>query len=480
MEKDSSRRSSGVHSTHNVLVPGQRTRQQPQQGVNYGHCITHRRISDESPQAIMEQRRQQQSYDNPQSRLHPQQMMYDHSQSHMMPGPHPPIYPTSLSQADYNMMMMSHRGTAAGMGGDYFMPIREKPPEQHQEWIMGGGMPAQSQPTTSTRKLSRKDIENSQSDISNFMEDPGSPGTLNGDFNSQTVPPYYPHLSQELDMELSDIPSVSTPIDDTISQKVGYGGSMVDMTQTSNEYSRRKSGDLASTQVPMGNMDGHMSRSVHTMPNEGRSYKSGDSGGHRKPVVRTHSISQQRSTPGPHTNMKKMGSEPQLNNFGPPGLQSSILPRLAAPVELVRPNSSSTLPRNSGSRTNKPSHNSPPSSHSNQMKGNNSTSPPRQPSHHHGQRFKQQTQKVGGNRGGVVSLTQPNPPPSTGSSTEDERKSIPMTQTEHDTSPASSTINNPSTSSSSPVQHQLQQQSPSNQLRSSGRSTGRSSGRYVI
>lgn len=460
---DSSRRSSaGLHPNHTVLVPGQRTRHQQQHqqsqqaGMNYGHCIPHRRISDDSSQVLMEQQRQtqQSSYNSPQSRMHQQQMMYDQSQSMIMAAGQHPIYPTSLSQADYSMMMMSHphRGGGAGMTGDYFMTIRENPEQQQQqqEWMM----PAQSQPTgnstTMSRKPSKKDFESSQSDITNFMEDPGSPGTLNGDFNSsQLVPPFYSAaLSQELDMELSDIPSVNTPIDD--SQKVGYG-SMVDMTQqqqTSGEYiMRRKSNELPSTpQMHHGNMDpsqqGHMSRSIHNMPSDNS---------RRKPVTRAQSISHghggQHGTSS-HTNMKKMGSEPQLNKFGPPGLLSTILPRINPPTEMIRPSSSSTLPRNHG-RSNKHTNTTTSQTTPN---GGRQTSPTRHQVH--GQRFKQaQAQKMagsGGNRGGVVSLTQPNPPPLTG----EERKSVSMTQrTEHETPPPTPSMTT-SVTAPSPVHEQ--------------------------
>ncbi len=422
MEKESNQRSNGgFHPTHSMLVssPGQRNRhqqhQQPQ-GVNYGHCIpSHRRQSDNSevPQTILEQRRQ--SYDP--SRM--QQMMFDHSQSMMLPQHHQ-MYPAgSLSQADY--MMVPSRGS------EYYTPFRDNHSEQ-MDWM--GGIPPQSQssPRRQIYPPSRKDfVDVSQTDIVSFMDDPGSPRTFNGDSNSQLGPEI-----QEL-YELSDILSVSTPpVDNSlISQKMGY--SIVEMSQPVDQvtYRRKKSAES----MNLKDMD-HLSRSVQTLHDD--SSHKGDGSTHRKPV-RTHSTTLR---PNP-SNMNSMGSEPQLNMYGPPGLQSSILSRLVAPIDqLQQPGNSSTLPHRGSKFTN--------TSHGRSQ----------QRRHNHGSTHNHPKQQ-----GGVTTITHPS------QSNGGKRTPIIVTSSKQTATNQSVSVTSlSSTNSTSPLQERVQEQSPSNQkLRSSGR-----------
>ena len=451
MEKESSKRSTGFHPTHSMLVssPAQRSRHQQQQ-TQYGHCIPpHRRQSDnpDVSQTILEQRRQ--SYDS--SRL--QQMMFEHSQSMMLPQ-HAQLYPPgTLSQADY--VMMPPRGS------EYYTQFRENHQDQ-LDWM--GGIPPQSQ-SNPRRQVHppRKDFANmSQTEIGYFMDDPCSPRTFNGDSNSQLGPSHNYHhrpLSQELHepCELSDILSVNTPpVDNShISQKMGY--SITEMSQPIDHmtqsfdhmtqpidhmtYMRKKSNESNN----LTDMD-HLSRSVHTLHDENN--HKGDSSGRKQ--VRTHSTNQHSS----HSNLKSMGSEPVLNMYGPPGLKSSILPRLAAPLEQLQSGNSSTLPhRNSKfsgvnhGRSQQRRHNHPGASHHSKQPGN-LTQP--------GQLTTQQPTHA---NGGVSTITP------------DTRRSPMQDKTQTDQLLASSSATSlSSANSTSPIQERLQQQSPSNQkLRSSGR-----------
>ncbi len=438
-EKDNPRRSMGLHPTHSQLIssPAQRTRHpQQSQGMNYGHCIPHKRKSADNPEipqsVILEQRRQ--SYDPIRMQ---QSLMYDQTQT-LLPPQHQFMYPAgSLSQAEYMMVPPPHGRN------EYYATIRENVPDQQ---IMSQSSPRR-QPLSHQQ---RKDFV--ETDISYFMDDPGSPGTFLGDSNSQMGPAhnyYHRALSQELQesCDLSDVPSVKTPLDDSIvSQKTGYG--LMEMSQPIDHQSyhaRKKSGDS----FTLSDMD-HLSRSVHTLHTDyGGGYK-GDNPRHKP--VRTRSTNQR---PSSHSAMKSMGSEGQLNMYGPPGLQSSILPRLTAPLEQLRPGSSSTLPHNSRGRHPHGGGNRGVRSQQKHQTQNSIQHP-------------KQSQQVGRAQTTLVGTV----PMEEGGSSERRSsksdKSSPHTHQQSSPSPPSTVPT--SEGSPSPAQQRVQQQSPGNQkLRLSGR-----------
>ena len=432
----------GLHPTHSQLVssPAQRTRHpQQSQGMNYGHCIPHKRKSADNPEipqsVILEQRRQ--SYDPIRMQ---QSLMYDQTQT-MHPSQHQLMYSAgSLSQAEY--MMVPHGRS------EYYATIRENAPDQQ--------MPQSSPRRQPLSHQQRKDFV--ETDISYFMDDPGS--TFLGDSNSQMGPAhnyYHRALSQELQescdlsCDLSDIPSVNTPVDDSIvSQKTGYG--LMEMSQPIDHLSyhaRKKSGDS----FTLSDMD-HLSRSVHTLHTDSYGGYKGDN--LRRKPVRTRSTNQR---PSSHSAIKSMGSEGQLNMYGPPGLQSSILPRLTAPLEQLRPGSSSTLPHNSRGRQ----------SHGG---GNRGVRSQQKHQTQNSVQHPKQSQQIGG---APVNQTTPVPMEEGGSSEKRSSKSDKSSpQTHQQSSPSPPSTGRSSTSdagSPSPAQHRMQQQSPGNnqKLRLSGR-----------
>ena len=430
MEKETPRRQS-YHpmGPHSVLVssPGQRRRQPQAQGMNYGHCIQHRRNSENlEPQTVLEQRRQ--SYDP--SVLH--QMMYEQSQGMV----HGPMYPGSLSQTDYYMGPPPPRSTT---GGEYFSPISENPGEQ-SGWM--GGMPQSSPRRHPSHSMVRK--AGSQTDIGHFMDDPSSPSTPFGESNSQLGPLMFNQDQDEL-YDPSEFLSINPLIDDSItSQKMGYGP---DMSQPVDHvtYMKKKSSDPFTSHTLM-DMD-HLSRSVLTLHEDPQSTRKENS---RKPA-RTNSAYR-------YGNLKSMGSEPQLNMYGPPGLQSSILPRLTAPIDHSSGRTtSSTLPRHMrGNRFGYSTHQD-----KSQQKQQHKTSP----------QHSKQPPTVSSGSGGGITMTQPSPAGVPSASLTEHAGSREKRSLRQDKSQSSRTHSSSSSESSSPLQKKSPESSNNNsqRLRSSGR-----------
>ena len=337
MEKETSR--VGYHPLP-MLPSSSNSRLRPK-SQNLGHRYESPHHSRRNPDdirhghTVREQRRQ--SFDPGLMRMD-QRMLFEQQQhlirSQMLPG-------QGLSQAEYHSRDHLHVGLYPIDGVDT-SPWMKPPPTKtrHPQSLphtIGGFQESNSQSYSPTDDI-HFNIEDNGSSLSTLVDTSNNQLGSHGYHSQQQL-----QFSQELinePYEHSDIlsPNNLTFNENTMSQKGGYFGLEIqeyphyrepvplwrpyknDKRMSMNDLTLLNCGSVTS----LSDM-AFLSHSVHQLQEEPQNWRTND--------PRKVTTARNKSLHLSHGNLQSIAGENQHNIYGPPGLKSSILPQLAAPID---------------------------------------------------------------------------------------------------------------------------------------------------